>query len=86
MKIITVGIDLAKNVFAVHGIDEQGKAALVQLRQELRTRNQAFDQLKPLESWQPLAEKHSDPAYVKSRLEMLDGLMSPVLQENGDAT
>ena len=27
--IMTVGIDLAKNVFAVHGIDENGKAALV---------------------------------------------------------
>ena len=26
---ITVGIDLAKNVFAVHGVDESGKAALV---------------------------------------------------------
>ena len=29
MKIITLGIDLAKNVFAVHGVDENGKAALV---------------------------------------------------------
>ena len=29
MSIMTVGIDLAKNVFAVHGIDENGKAALV---------------------------------------------------------
>jgi len=29
MSIITVGIDLAKNVFAVHGIDDNGKAALV---------------------------------------------------------
>jgi len=29
MNIITVGIDLAKNVFAVHGVDENGKAALV---------------------------------------------------------
>ena len=29
MKIITLGIDLAKNVFAVHGVDEQGKAVLV---------------------------------------------------------
>jgi transposase len=28
MKIITLGIDLAKNVFAVHGIDEFGKAVL----------------------------------------------------------
>jgi transposase len=29
MSIITVGIDLAKNVFAVHGVDENGKAALI---------------------------------------------------------
>jgi len=28
MKITTVGLDLAKNVFQVHGIDEQGKIAL----------------------------------------------------------
>ena len=29
MSIITVGIDLAKNVFAVHGIDESGKPVLI---------------------------------------------------------
>jgi len=29
MSIITVGIDLAKNMFAVHGVDNSGKAALV---------------------------------------------------------
>jgi hypothetical protein len=29
MGIITVGIDLAKNVFAVHGVDETGRAVLV---------------------------------------------------------
>lgn len=29
MSIITIGIDLAKNVFAVHGVDDKGKAALV---------------------------------------------------------
>lgn len=28
MKITTVGIDLAKNVFQIHGVDEQGKAML----------------------------------------------------------
>lgn len=28
MTIITVGIDLAKNVFSVHGVDENGKVAL----------------------------------------------------------
>jgi len=26
MSIITVGIDLAKNIFAVHGVNEAGKA------------------------------------------------------------
>ena len=29
MTIVTVGIDLAKNVFALHGVDETGKPALV---------------------------------------------------------
>ena len=29
MGIVYVGIDLAKNVFAVHGVDEHGKPALV---------------------------------------------------------
>ena len=29
MNIITVGIDLAKNVFAVHGVNDSGRAALV---------------------------------------------------------
>lgn len=27
--IVTIGIDLAKNVFAVHGVNETGKSALV---------------------------------------------------------
>ncbi|MET3441444.1 transposase [Variovorax paradoxus] len=39
MKISTVGIDLAKNVFQVHGIDEHGKAVL---RKRLR-RNQVAE-------------------------------------------
>src|SRR5512139_926245 len=29
MSIVYVGVDLAKNVFAVHGVDESGKPALV---------------------------------------------------------
>ena len=29
MPIITVGIDLAKSVFVVHGVDESDKAVLV---------------------------------------------------------
>ena len=29
MSIIAIGINLAKTVFAVHGVDENGKAVLV---------------------------------------------------------
>jgi transposase len=29
--IVTIGIDLAKNIFAVHGVDATGKPALVRL-------------------------------------------------------
>ena len=36
MKITTIGLDLAKNVMQVHGVDEQDKAVL---RKQLR-RNQ----------------------------------------------
>ena len=43
MKIITLGIDLAKNVFAVHGIDEFGKAVLV--------RRQAGASLEDVPGW-----------------------------------
>ncbi|MFL9943823.1 IS110 family RNA-guided transposase [Paraburkholderia graminis] len=32
MPIVTVGIDLAKSVFAVHGVDEAGKAVLIKPR------------------------------------------------------
>ena len=32
MSIIRVGIDLAKNIFAVHGVDEHGKAVLIKPR------------------------------------------------------
>ncbi len=38
MKITTVGIDLAKNVFQIHAVDQQGKAALrKQLRRDQMT-------------------------------------------------
>ena len=32
MRIATIGIDLAKNVFAVHGVDESGKPVLIKPR------------------------------------------------------
>jgi len=30
MSIITIGIELAKTIFAVHGVNESSKAALIQ--------------------------------------------------------
>jgi transposase len=35
MAIVPVGIDLAKNVFAVHAVDEHGKPALERARQTM---------------------------------------------------
>lgn len=32
MSIIVIGIDLAKNIFAVHGVNESGRAELVKLK------------------------------------------------------
>ena len=39
MKITTVGIDLAKNVFQLHGVDERGK---IVLRKQLRRSQMAL--------------------------------------------
>jgi transposase len=47
MRIITVGIDLAKNIFAVHGVNETGKSELIKPKV---TR----DQLLPLVRWADL--------------------------------
>ncbi len=46
MKITTIGVDLAKSVFQVHGVDERGKAVL---RKQLRREQMAefFAQLPP---------------------------------------
>ena len=46
MKITTVGLDLAKNVFQIHGVDEQGKAVLKkQLKRDQMA--ECFAQLQP---------------------------------------
>ncbi len=38
MKMVTLGMDLAKTVFAIHGVDERGKVGLKkQLRREQMT-------------------------------------------------
>lgn len=46
MKITTIGIDLAKNVFQIHGVDESGKVAV---RKQLKRAEMAkyFAKLEP---------------------------------------
>ena len=39
MEITTIGVDLAKNVFQVHGVDQRGKAVL---RKQLRREQTSF--------------------------------------------
>ena len=48
MKITTVGLDLAKNVFQVHGVDERGRATLrKQLRREQVPLQEQFSSTNP---------------------------------------
>ena len=67
MSIITIGIDLAKNIFAVHGVNENGHAELVKLKV-------ARDQLSPLiatcpraDRLAPAPERTTGHAYSNSR-------------------
>ncbi len=50
MKITTVGIDLAKNVFQVHGVNERGKTML---KKQLKREQMMlfFTNLPPLLNW-----------------------------------
>jgi transposase len=50
MKITTVGIDLAKNVFQIHGVEEHGK---VKLKKQLKRDQMAalFANLPRLPDW-----------------------------------
>jgi len=47
VPIVTVGIDLAKNVFAVHGVDGAGKAVLIKPRASRDQSSALIAQLPP---------------------------------------
>ena len=48
MGIVAAGIDLAKNVFAVHGVDETGKAGLLKPKVKRADLLAMFAQVPPL--------------------------------------
>ena len=62
---VTAGIDLAKNIFAVNGVDENGKAVLIKPKV-------ARDQLLPLIVQMPACmigmEARSEPLYSRQML------------------
>lgn len=51
MSIIVIGIDLAKSVFAVHGIHQEGKAELVNPRVNRVATNGHDDLGAPGDNW-----------------------------------
>ena len=44
MNIVTVGIDLAKNVFGLHGVDQSGKAVFIKPKVVRCCCSRRFDQ------------------------------------------
>ena len=65
MKVTTIGIDLAKNVFQVHGVDERGRAVLK--KQLKRDQMAAFFAKLPacLIGWKPAAVRITGPENSK---------------------
>lgn len=55
--------------------------AIVQLRQELRARNQVVDSYKPLDEWKPVVEAVGDPQLAQQAYELISSIHSPS-QEN----
>jgi hypothetical protein len=51
--------------------------AIIQMRGELRERNQRLDSYKPLDSWRPLAESIGDPALAQSAHELVSAIHTP---------
>jgi transposase len=77
MAIVFVGIDLAKNLFALHGVDEHGKAALV--RPTLR-RDQLLEMVATLPPCTIGMEAYSGAHHWAREFEMFGhhcGLMAP---------
>lgn len=51
--------------------------AIVQLRQELRARNQVVDSYKPLDDWKPVVEAVGDPTLAQSAYELISAIHTP---------
>ncbi len=63
MEITTIGIDLAKNVFQIHGVDERGKAVL---RKQLKR-----DQVAPFFANMPPCNDPGESAQIRPLMRRL---------------
>jgi hypothetical protein len=59
-------------------INDPHVQAVIQLRQELRQRDQRLDEYKPLENWKPIAEEIRDPVQAQTAYELMKALRTPV--------
>ena len=67
MAILYVGIDLAKNVFAIHGVDEHGKAMLMRSRCNAPGCISWWPRcLRAPLAWRPARERIIGPGYLPS--------------------
>ena len=64
MNIITIGIDLAKNIFTVHGVNESGYAELIKPKVNREQLLPLIANLPPCPSaWKPAPVRTNGPAY-----------------------
>ncbi len=66
MTITTVGIDLAKNIFQVHGVDERGKATLKKQLKRARWPNSLRLCRQASLGWKPVAVLTTGPVSCKA--------------------
>ncbi len=67
MKITTVGIDLAKSVFQVHGVDERGKTVLKKQLKRQQVLGFFSNMPRALLAWKPVAARTFGPAACRLR-------------------
>lgn len=51
--------------------------AIIQMRQELRARDQSLDSYKPLDAWKPVVETIGDPSLAQSHYELVSAIHTP---------
>lgn len=62
MSRLTIGIDLAKNIFQVHGIDDAGQVVIVQKLRRAQVLQLSVSSIRALLVWKPVGQRTTGPA------------------------